>query len=138
MNSRCRSEAGPSAPIINSRVRSEAVRFQLDSEKGCRRCCYAGSPASPAFLQSNRVIPKVLHRYSTQVALLLLRMQEYVGGLFELAQLDEAVCTYIETAWSEGKPTNSMTDALSGLQYFLAGTHRHLSESWQLSNIWRK
>ena len=52
--------------------------------------------------------------------------------------MDELVSNWVEKRFSAHKPLNTISDALSGLHYFLASTKKKPPFSWKPFSAWRR
>lgn len=52
--------------------------------------------------------------------------------------MDDRIGVWIEKRFSAGEPLNTISDALSGLHYFVPASKKKLPLSWKLFSVWRR
>lgn len=87
-------------------------------------------------LRQNRVSKRQNIVYGEAVCLFLSFMMFYFGrGPISYDELDDFVCTYLESLWMNGDPKALAANTLSGISHFL-NRSKILSGGWRLYTTW--
>ena len=77
---------------------------------------------------------RTLQRYRKAVSVLL----PFIAEVTNFAELDGAICDWIEVMWARGETLGIIGDALSGMHAFWPQCRRQLLISWKLFKTWRR
>ena len=119
---------------VESSLRTLRMKHRDASVLGRRSTAERARARSGIVLRDSIIKPRTLEQYY--------RFGKKLLPLFRAAkseqQLDDAICTWIEQAWSKGKPLYHVSTALCGVQFFCPGIRGKIPESWKLFRVWRR
>ena len=84
------------------------------------------------------VSEKIQARYANAVMQVLVFFADMNTTHLTWTNFDEAVCSWIETAYAEGEHKTLVSFALAGLQFFLPTCVGKLKQSWRLAKVWQR
>ena len=77
-------------------------------------------------------------RYNLAIVSLVTFWQEAHIPFPDMANLDDAVSTWLEYIFSEGEPKGLASDGLAGIQFHIPASAGNLRQSWKLLKTWQR